>query len=155
MDYKSMNDSDLIHLISNQILNQNITENNKLVIQDCCKELFIKKCDKYKKVTYTVIKKPNSGRNECDCCGSPLMDCIQETFMNTDTLYECDCERENMDYDRTRIMPTSEGAGVSGNPMMDFPFMIYLQQIKCYDEGRTCIIHNRKKTYVVTKIEGI
>ena len=53
-----MSADDLIHLISNQALNKEINENHKLVIQDCCKELFKKKetIKKYRKITYLHSK---------------------------------------------------------------------------------------------------
>eukprot|EP01051_Picozoa_sp_SAG22_P025695 SAG22_NODE_7738_length_712_cov_872.908646_1_plen_56_part_10 len=53
MDYKNMECNELIHLISNQVSNEETTEQNKLVIQNCCKELYEKKCDrKYVRVQY-------------------------------------------------------------------------------------------------------
>jgi len=53
-----MSADELIHLISNQALNKVMKEQNKLVIQDCCKELFNKKqtIQKYKKITYIHSK---------------------------------------------------------------------------------------------------
>jgi hypothetical protein len=56
MDYKNMNAEELIRIISNKALNKTMKENDKLIIQDCCKELFEKKCHKYKKITYVKSK---------------------------------------------------------------------------------------------------
>eukprot|EP01051_Picozoa_sp_SAG22_P014189 SAG22_NODE_1685_length_3810_cov_28.206413_6_plen_139_part_01 len=39
-------DKQITHLISNQVSNEETTEQNKLVIQNCCKELYEKKCDR-------------------------------------------------------------------------------------------------------------
>ena len=54
-----MSADELIHLISNQALNKVMKEQNKLVIQDCCKELFNKKetiKNKYKKIHFVENK---------------------------------------------------------------------------------------------------
>jgi len=58
VDYKKMSADELIHIISNKALNKNMKENDKLVIQDCCKELFEKKqtISKYKKIKYVHSK---------------------------------------------------------------------------------------------------
>jgi len=53
-----MSADEIIHLISNQALNKDVKESHKLIIQDCCKELFKKKetIKKYKKITYLHSK---------------------------------------------------------------------------------------------------
>ena len=58
MDYKNMSADELIHLISNKALNKTMNENDKLIIQDCCKELYKKKetIKKYRKITYVHSK---------------------------------------------------------------------------------------------------
>ena len=56
MDYKKMNTKELLSLISEQVINEEINENHKLIIQDVLKELFVKKCEKLKKVYYTRTK---------------------------------------------------------------------------------------------------
>ncbi len=63
MDYKKMTADELIRIISNKALNKTLKENDKLVIQDCCKELFEKKCHKYKKITYVKSK---ASYDECE-----------------------------------------------------------------------------------------
>ena len=69
-----MTADELIHLISNQALNENMKEQHKLVIQDCCKELFKKKLTlcKYKKITY--LKSKAHFDESCDelCCSSEV-----------------------------------------------------------------------------------
>ena len=66
MDYKKMKTDEIIHLISNQALNKNMTENNKLIIQNCCKELFEKKC-KYKKIYYLKNKASMNEHDDLVC----------------------------------------------------------------------------------------
>tara|TARA_R100000951_G_C2626907_1_gene176304 strand:- start:692 stop:1087 length:396 start_codon:yes stop_codon:yes gene_type:complete len=68
VDYKKMSADELIHLISNKALNKNMKENDKLVIQDCCKELFKKKetIAKYKKIKYVKSKYYWSESDETD-----------------------------------------------------------------------------------------
>jgi len=54
-----MSADELIHLISNKALNKTLKENDKLVIQDCCKELFNKKeetIDRFRRITYLKSK---------------------------------------------------------------------------------------------------
>lgn len=65
-----MNADELIHLISNQALNQNVKEQHKLVIQDCCKELFNKKntIAKYKKITYLCSKSKYDAEDDEHIC---------------------------------------------------------------------------------------
>ena len=80
INYKSMKTDELIHLISNQILNEEVTENNKLVIQDCCKELFTKKetlC-KYKKITYVKSKAYFDDNIDELCCSTKVRSRIVE-----------------------------------------------------------------------------
>ena len=57
MDYKKMCVKELLHLVSNQVSEQTVTEQNKLVIQDCCKHLFEKMTTKYVKVRYQKWRK--------------------------------------------------------------------------------------------------
>lgn len=99
MDYKNMDTKDIIHLISNQV-GETMTENNKLIIQNCCKELFEKKCDKkYVKVHYYETKLygeryrcPTGMCQNCDC-GScegcnilhPKVKCPCKNKMDTNT----------------------------------------------------------------------
>lgn len=61
-----MKTDEIIHLISNQALNKDMTENNKLIIQNCCKELFEKKC-KYKKIYYLKNKASMNEHDDLVC----------------------------------------------------------------------------------------
>ena len=90
MDYKKMNSKELLHLISNQVSEQQVSEQNKLVIQDCCKELFNKKCKKYVKITYQKWKhigkryKCPAGDSECPAGDS-------DSGIELHPIHKCDC----------------------------------------------------------------
>tara|TARA_R110000822_G_scaffold289725_2_gene411064 strand:+ start:1030 stop:1440 length:411 start_codon:yes stop_codon:yes gene_type:complete len=56
MDYKNMDTKELLQMISEQVSKEEINEGDKLIIQNVLKELFEKKCEKYKKVHYTRTK---------------------------------------------------------------------------------------------------
>eukprot|EP01051_Picozoa_sp_SAG22_P021306 SAG22_NODE_4656_length_1202_cov_26.854034_2_plen_152_part_00 len=97
-----MDCNELIHLISNQVSNEETTEQNKLVIQNCCKELFEKKCDrKYVRVQYYKTKWlgdrykcPTGSCGPCGCgsCGDcrvihPKIKCDCANQLNTTTRF--------------------------------------------------------------------
>ena len=67
MDFKKMDSKELLHLISNKCDKEEINDGDKLVIQNITKELFNKKCEKYKKVYFirTKIKQ----YDVCEDCG--------------------------------------------------------------------------------------
>jgi len=142
-----MNDSDLIHLISNQILNQNVTENNKLVIQDCCKELFIKKCDKYKKVTYI---RSRSNCVICFKCGSS-----QEAWNCDNCSASCDDIAPNRV--KTRIVEVIDKGGTFKGHFPEYIYKTIIDKFEeCgyynFDDGESgCCI----KTYTIIKIGNI
>jgi hypothetical protein len=94
MDYKNMETKELLHLISNQVGNEEVSEQNKLVIQNCCKELFDKKCDSYVKVYYYKIKRIKD-RYKCptgDCCDCENPNCAERI---THPLIKCDCKNKS------------------------------------------------------------
>tara|TARA_R110000824_G_scaffold205337_1_gene390169 strand:- start:1065 stop:1544 length:480 start_codon:yes stop_codon:yes gene_type:complete len=143
INYNSMKTDDLIHLISNQILNEEITENNKLVIQDCCKELFTKKCDKYKKITYV---KSRTNFQYCRCCGSSQVN------------WECEsCDASNDDIGRNSVK-TRICEVVHHDGFHQFPKQITRSIIEkfdrlghySHDEGTK----NSYTTYTIIKIES-
>jgi len=80
MNYKKMNADELIHLISNQALNKDVKESHKLIIQDCCKELFKKKetIKKYKKITFVDSRVFWDGEEEEMCCRTKVKTRIVE-----------------------------------------------------------------------------
>ncbi len=144
INYKSMKTDELIHLISNQILNKDITENNKLVIQNCCKELFTKKCNKYKKVTYIKSRtnfqycrccKSSQDNWECDNCGADKSD-IGENTVKTKIC-------EVVDNDSFTLFPKQISDSIIGK----FEARGYYN----VDEGRI----NSYTTYTIIKIESV
>ena len=155
-----MTEDELIHLISNQALNQNVKEQHKLVIQDCCKELFKKKCDKpYKIVEYEVIVKPHSKPPTCKYCGEPLMDCHTELMRDCCSYdfnpYQCDCGETSMNYSRTRVMMTDRDAGSRENPICEFPRMILEAHIEEFKNSGIVFLNMSEKTYVIKSIKDI
>lgn len=133
MDYKSMSSKDLIHLISNQALGQNITENNKLIIQDCCKELFEKKVEvKYKKITYI--------KNKAD--------------MDEDAQLFCRSRKKE------RIVEVVElrHRGYEENYTVEFPKMISLETLERLDTEKFIIFQNCQMddvSYTILEVEDI
>lgn len=89
MDYKKMNTQELLSLISEQVINEEINENHKLIIQDVLKELFVKKCSRYKKISYQKLRNLPD-RYECPLFKDANHDC--DVF--THPKLKCDC-REN------------------------------------------------------------
>jgi hypothetical protein len=103
MDYKNMDTKELLHLISNQVSNEEVSEQNKLVIQNCCKELFEKKCSKkYVKVSYYEVKR-TLDRYTCpnDKCGSDCGCGNCDECNVKHPLIKCECKNTN--YIRRRI----------------------------------------------------
>lgn len=144
INYKTMESDELIHLISNQILNENITENNKLVIQNCCKELYTKKCEKYKKVTYV---KSRNNLQYCRCCSSS-----QEEW----TCQNCDSSKDDMGLNKvkTRICEVTSNANFNTFPKEISSEMINKYERHGYynvDDGCSCSY----KAYTIIKIESI
>ena len=96
MDYKNMDTKELLQLISEQVSKEEINEGDKLVIQNCCKELFEKKCSKkYVKVSYYEVKRISNrykcptGKCGCDCGG------CDEDDKTTHPLIKCECKNKN------------------------------------------------------------
>ena len=131
MDYKKMKTKELLHLISNQIDNQEVNENNKLVIQDSLKELFNKKCNCVK-CYYVKIKKMDQS---CNCCGDELI------------CKECDCEHNLTSYRRERIVE------VCDKPK--FPAGINEIQVKQVKEKGYLDIDTYFASFVVYKVEDV
>tara|TARA_R110002051_G_scaffold266727_1_gene326529 strand:+ start:437 stop:895 length:459 start_codon:yes stop_codon:yes gene_type:complete len=146
MDYKKMNTKELLSLISEQVINEEINENHKLIIQDVLKELFVKKCEKYKFVHYVVVKIPNNYHCE-HCCEDFEQKC------------NCDGQGEFMSYHRKRVIKyitdNDVDIGTCRCPQETFPHMLYEQNVKEYNRFGTCSIDEFKKTYIITKIEDI
>ena len=155
-----MNAEELIHLISNQALNENMKEQHKLVIQDCCKELFKKKCDKpYKIVEYEVILKPYCKTPSCKYCGDVLLDCFHDMYSNNDcehfNPFNCDCEENPINYKRRRVIRTDREAGTRENPSQDFPHMICERDIEKFNSDGYVFRHNGDKSYMISSIKDI
>ena len=72
LDYNKMKTKDIIHLISNQVIGEKVSEQNKLVIQDCCKSLYEKKCSEYVLVHYQKIQRIKK-RYPCPCDNDDCM----------------------------------------------------------------------------------
>jgi hypothetical protein len=87
MDYKKMNTKELLSLISEQVINEEINDGHKLIIQDVLKELFIKKCEKYKKVHYTRTKLTHED-NEIDLKTSKKVKIMEYITERTDDNFE-------------------------------------------------------------------
>ena len=129
MDYKKMTADELIRIISNKALNKTLKENDKLVIQDCCKELFEKKCNKYKKFTYVKSKAYFDESDEL-CVSSKL---------------------------KTRIVEI-EGPDIPFSKRKHFPNGIYHTAIENFEEGEQhtlTISQGSDEKYVIIKIEDI
>ena len=141
MDYKNMSSKDLIHLISNQVLGQNITENNKLVIQDCCKELFEKKVEcGFKRITY-MKNKASIHEDEHLLCRSRKKERIVEVVNLSHRGYE---ENNTVDYEE--------------NNTVEFPKMISLQTLQRMDTEKYITFYDFKKseiTYTILEVEDI
>ena len=144
MDYKKMTTKELLSLISDQAINEEINEGHKLIIQDVVKELFEKKCEKYKKVSYCVVKKFND--HYCDsCCDDMKQTC------------NCDNECQFQSYSRSRIMRylrKGEG-GTTELPHENFPNQLHENQLKMFEQNGSYGVDTFRKTYVITKIEDI
>ena len=90
MDYKKMNTKELLSLISEQVINEEINENHKLIIQDALKELYVKKCSIYKKISYQKLEYiserydcPLGKDNECECLHPKIKcECRDECVSN-------------------------------------------------------------------------
>ena len=152
-----MNAEELIRIISNKALNKTLKENDKLVIQDCCKELYEKKCHKpYKIVKYEVIVKPHSKRPRCKYCSAGLCDCFDEVYSDFGpNPFMCDCDDSAINYSRERIMRTDENSGTQENPQRNFPNMIWKEHIEEFNVKKYLLIHDGDKSYLITSIEDI
>ena len=123
-----MTADELIHLISNQALNENMKEQHKLVIQDCCKELFKKKetlC-KYKKITY--VKSKAYFDESCDelCCSTNV---------------------------KTRIVEI-QGPEIPFSKRKVFPYGIYHTILdRTEDEGYVTVSQENDLKFTILKIE--
>ena len=89
MDYKKMTTKELIHLISNQVDGEKVSEQNKLVIQDCCKALYDIKCAKYVKVSYQKYNYIGK-RYKCPCDRSEC-----QLPDNKHPIIKCGCRYES------------------------------------------------------------
>ena len=132
MDYKNMSSKDLIHLISNQALGQNITENNKLVIQDCCKELFEKKnmITPYKRITYI--------KNKADIDEDGQLFCRSKI--------------------KKRIIEVVGNEGYDENHIIEFPKMIHYKTLERMDTEKCIIFQNCEMndvSYTILEVEDI
>jgi len=93
MDYKKMDTKELLHEISNVCDKEEIVDGDKLVIQNITKELFNKKCEKYKKVYYIrhkIVKKECDEGDGCDWEEHSLISSYKEKIIEYDTYSSSD-----------------------------------------------------------------
>ena len=122
-----MTADELIRIISNKALNKTLKENDKLVIQSCCKELYEKKCNKYKKITYVKSK----------------------AYYNDDDELCVSTKR------RWRIVEV-EGPDIEYSDRGNFPNSIYHSVIEGFnDDNEITISYGRDVKYLILEVEDI
>jgi len=131
VDYKKMSADELIHIISNKALNKNMKENDKLVIQDCCKELFKKKetLQKYKKIKYVHSKYCWDEHDESDSIKTKI---------------------------KSKIIPVIDDEDGEVPSWFAFPKKIDLKLLKTIQEEKNTIIgNNMLHTYTILEVEDL